>query len=360
VDELLSLEREWRAIETSDRVSFFQSWDWIGSLLESLPRIALPHVVRVYYGSRVIGVGLIGYGIERRRGVIRSRTLHLNETGVPAYDRVTLEHNGLATLEGFESIGVQAVIDEFARRGDWDEFHLRGLTVQSQGDWARAARAGQLWSSTRWEEPFYYIDLDQQRGTTYLEGLSANTRYQIRRAIKMYASRGALTLRYSSSVNEAHDWLQRLIELHQTYWRGKGYPGAFETPFTRRFHATVIQRGWSRGTVELAKVSAGESVVGYLYNFRKGSTLYSYQTGFIYEDDPKLKPGLVCHALAAEEALQRGLSKYDLLMGGSQYKKSLANAVGSMVWQVAQKQRLLIGLENRLLSARKRWRGLWT
>jgi CelD/BcsL family acetyltransferase involved in cellulose biosynthesis len=360
IQDIAALEREWRTIEQSDRISFFQTWDWIGSLLESLPVPGLPLVLRVLSKGRVVALGLLSRSADRRRKVIRTRTLHLNETGVPDYDCITFEHNGLLTEIGFEEIAIRAVLDYLITHGNWDELYLGGLASENFLHWSRAARATRLWSVTRWEKPNYCVDLDQVRnaGGVYLNSLSANTRYQIRRAKKIYATRGELRLRYAASVNEAHQWLQQLIRLHQDHWRAKEQPGAFATNYTNNFHTALIRRAWPRGAVEIAQVRAGESVLGYLYNFRKGNVLYNYQSAFAYEDDSKLKPGLVCHALAAESALERGLSKYDLLAGGGHYKQSLTNATGTMVWAVLQQKRLLIGIENGLRNARDRWRAL--
>jgi CelD/BcsL family acetyltransferase involved in cellulose biosynthesis len=359
IDSIDVLEREWRVIERSDHISFFQSWEWIGSLLDTLPDSLRPLVVRVTSAERLVALGLLARGRAHRRGVIRSRTLHLNETGVPEYDGITLEHNGLLTEPGFEESALHAVIEYLSRRNDWDELYVGGLVPGHHALWARAASACALWSVMRWDKPHHRIDLNAIRtaGATYLDGLGSNTRYQIRRARKLYGARGTLALRHASSLAEATAWLDQLVALHQAYWRAKGEPGAFASAQARAFHAALLKKAWPRGAVDIVRVTVGEDSLGYLYNFRKGGTLYNYQSGFVYEQDAKLKPGLVCHALAAEDALASGLGDYDLLAGGGHYKQSLANASGTMVWAVFQHKRLLIGIENLLRRAKERWKG---
>jgi hypothetical protein len=125
LDDFSSIEDEWRSLETSERVSFFVTWDWIGSLLEALPATAAVQVVRVRSAARTVAMALLAQGVERRRGVIRSRALYLNETGIPEYDAITLEHNGVVALGGLEHAAVQAVLAGLDRRDDWDEtiFH---------------------------------------------------------------------------------------------------------------------------------------------------------------------------------------------------------------------------------------------
>ena len=355
--DIAALQSKWCALEGTDQVSFFQSWDWIGSLLEALPQTALPQVLEVRSGERCVGLGLLGHASARRRKVIRTRTLHLNETGVADYDAITTEHNGLLAEPGFEQAVVDAAVHALGLREDWDELYLSGLLTDALAPWTRAAERSGLWQVLRGEHPHHAVDLTTIRGagTGYLDALSANTRYQIRRAMKRYATRGELVLQRASTIEECEVWFGELLRLHQAYWQSRGQPGAFASEPAQRFHAALRARAWPRGTFELARVTAGAQVLGYLYNFRKGTALQNYQSGFAYEADAKLKPGLVCHALAAEDALQRGLARYDLLAGGGHYKQSLANSTGNMVWAVLQKKRLLIGLENGLRQARDRW-----
>jgi len=355
-DDPADLERNWRALDASDQASFFQGWNWLGSLLESLPSKDRPSVIRVRAGEEVVGLGLLSLSTERRRLVVRSRVLHLNETGRPDYDRLTMEHNGMAAAPGCERAVREAVLDYLIARDDWDELRLDGFAADTFQCWADAARARGLRAVAAWSRPFYRVDLDRIRGEgqDYLRSLSANTRQQIRRSLKGLAAEPSL--HHAASCGEAHAWLQHLMDMHQAHWQAKGLPGAFATEHSRCFHAALVSRAWPSGGVEITTVRAGAAVIGHLYNFRKGRTLYNYQSAFLYGDDPKVKPGLVCHALAAQDALDRGLGVYDLLAGGGRYKQSLTNAEGTMVWGVLQRKRLMLGLEHALKMAWRRWR----
>jgi hypothetical protein len=301
---------------------------------------------------------LLWRGAQRRHRIVFSRTLHLNETGLEDFDRITLEHNGLATIRGFETTAVNAVLDYLKSDADWDELYLSGLPTANYKKWDHAARIRNLWVLKRFEKPFFYIDLEKIRasGKTYLESLSKNTRYQARRAMKSYSSCGTLRCEYATSAEEAHVWFGELTILHQAYWTLKGQPGAFSTEFARNFHAAVITRGWPRGTVKVVRLVAGMDILGYLYNFYLNGVLYNYQSGHISKENSKIKTGLVCHCLMVEDAVRRGFAAYDLLMGGGHFKSRLTNAAGGMVWSVIQQRRLTIGLENFLRISRDFWR----
>ena len=65
-----------------------------------------------------------------------------------------------------------------------------------------------------------------------------------------------------------------------------------------------------------------------------------------YEDDPKVKPGLVCHALCIQDHLQGQKSVYDFLAGDSRYKQSLAEETDTIVELLIRKRKPIFLLED--------------
>jgi CelD/BcsL family acetyltransferase involved in cellulose biosynthesis len=352
-----ALAQEWHALERASNASFFLRWAWLGTLLECVEGVAAPRVLRVHNGGELRGLALVWRSRQSRHGFVNSRTLHLNETGRPEFDRVTIEHNGVLSAAGDEAAVLRTAARFLAGQAGWDECFLSGLDDPVETALQEAAAAHTLWYRQRWAKSFHFIDLNpvRQAGGDYPESLSANTRYQLRRAMKGYAALGPLACQRASSTSEALAWFEDLARLHQVHWAARDEPGAFSSPFTRKFHTTLIQRAWPLGAVSLLRVTAGTELLGYVYNFEQGGTAYNYQSGHVAASSNKLKPGLVVHGLAVQEALQRGLGTYDLLMGGDHFKPSLCNATGRMNWSVLQQPRLVLRLENRLRMARDRW-----
>lgn len=348
-------ESRWRALEGS--ASFFTSWNWVGPLLGETPTEHRPAILSVLDGDQIVALMLLGRSIRRRRW-IRSRTLHINETGNPALDAVTLEHNDIVCSQAHRPQVTQAVMQWLARRPDWDELDVGALSPEAYRRWQLAGRECGLTTRELWTKDHHFVELAavRQQAGGFLALLSANTRQQIRRSMKHYAQRGELRMARAASEAEALAWLDGLAALHQPYWQAQGQPGAFGTDFQRRFHREVVMRGWPQGAVELVRVSAGDAVLGYAYNFSKDGVLCNYQTGLAYEQDQRLKPGLVCHALIAEDAAQRGLARYDMLMGGGHYKQRISNGSGSMTWCLIQQPRLALRAESLLRSAAQRLR----
>jgi hypothetical protein len=69
-----------------------------------------------------------------------------------------------------------------------------------------------------------------------------------------------------------------------------------------------------------------------LYNFVHDGRILNYQSGFLYEGDARLKPGLVSHVLSIEDSVARGERCYDFLAGPAGHKPHLANAEHAMKW----------------------------
>src|SRR6185295_8626016 len=119
-------------------------------------------------------------------------------------------------------------------------------------------------------------------GGDYLESLGKNTRYNIRRSLKEYRRLGEPTLEEAGSVTQALEYLEHLSALHQSYWRGKGLPGSFANGFFDTFHSRLVETRFDEGVIQLLRVSVGDVVIGYLYNFVYRGRVYNYQTGLNY------------------------------------------------------------------------------
>src|SRR5207253_11297034 len=133
---LTTLEGEWRTLETTACPSFFTSWHWIGTLLAALPAAQRPQLLRGVAQGRTVAMALLGAEVTRRRnGLVRSRGLYLNETGDPHFDALTIEHNGILTVAGFEAQAFDAVLAWFAGLSEEaDEFHFSGSSLRPTAD----------------------------------------------------------------------------------------------------------------------------------------------------------------------------------------------------------------------------------
>lgn len=110
----------------------------------------------------------------------------------------------------------------------------------------------------------------------------------------------------------------------------------------------MIETCHRHGGVELIRVTRGGTPIGYLYNLVHRRRVYSYQSGFLFEADPRLKPGLVSHCLCIEMHEREGDEVYDFMAGESRYKSNLGRPGPALHYVVLQRPTWQIRLENGL------------
>jgi hypothetical protein len=352
------LEREWRMLETVAAPSFFTSWWWIGTLLATVPASQHPSLLRGIIRGDTVALALLGSAAtSRRHGLVRSRSLYLNETGDPRFDALAIEHNGIIAVTEYEPVIYEAALGWFAGLGEEaDELHFSG----SMRRLPKKIVEGRGLGRSEITVPSYSVDLEllsPNNGELY-PVLSANARQQLRRAFRNFERHGLLHLTAATTTEEALEFFASLKALHCASWERRGKPHAFNHPFFEPFHRRLIECCFVDGGTQLLRASAGDRIIGYLYNFRLGSRVYAYQSGFA-EPARGERPGAVTHALAIRHAFQSEARIYDFMAGRNRLKESFATHCEPMLWQVFQQPRLAFRLEHlarrlKYGSARKR------
>ncbi|WP_157618974.1 GNAT family N-acetyltransferase [Skermanella stibiiresistens] len=327
----------WRDLEGRAAGSFFLSWLWIGCWLDNLPATTRPHLLIARRRGHVVGLAILCRRVVWRRRVIRTPTWLLHETGDAAIDNLTIEYNGiLADRTDADGVAV-ACLTWLARNptalGDLafgglaprDETLVRAVAADL-GFRCRVVRS----------DTAHHVDLDKLRGQggDYRAGLGRSTRAGVNRALRLYQERGGIDFQVAGNVDQALRFFDGLEILHRRTWAARGQSGAFACPVFGSFHRTLIRQGMASGAVRLCRVSAGGEPFGYLYNFVWRGAVLNYQSGFAYEDDNRMKPGLVSHVLAIEDSLARGEAVYDFMAGAAGHKEHLSNASAPMSWLV--------------------------
>ena len=78
------------------------------------------------------------------------------------------------------------------------------------------------------------------------------------------------------------------------------------------------------------------------------------KTGFRYESDPRLKPGLVSHCLCINRHLDDGSDVYDFMAGDARYKANLGEPGPDMIYLLAERPTWPLQLESALHGAKRR------
>jgi CelD/BcsL family acetyltransferase involved in cellulose biosynthesis len=339
----------WLDLERRAAPHVFLSWDWIGCWIREAGLRPVVIIGRTDETHVLLGV-LIP---DRRRDVlpIALRGLHLHMTGDPRQDVITTEYNGFLVDRDhagrLEREAIAFLLSGIVVGGHrCDELHLKNVVAENQ----KCLVPGHVTCRVVQRKPSWSVDLSAIRATerSYPDHLSTNTRHQIRRSMRLYEQRGPLMARPAASAAQALCFLDELKRLHQRYWTGRGQPGGFSFPFFEAFQQRLVQTGLPHGTIEIVQVSAGSFVIGYVYNLIYRGHVYAYQSGFQYEADPRLKPGLVSHSLCIARHLDADSLVYDFLAGDHRYKASLGRRGPDMIYLLLGRPTLPLRLENAL------------
>ncbi|MDE2007461.1 MAG: GNAT family N-acetyltransferase [Rhodospirillales bacterium] len=348
-----ALEPLWRDLESRAEARFFLSWDWIGAWLAELG--TAPPVLTGEAEGRIVLLAIPVPFHRVEAGLIRVHGLRLHSTGRRDEDAIAIEYNGFLTDRAWEGRAERAAIVFLlgpARIGGRrrDEVHILAASADRQ---VALVPPGML-LQVPGRKPSWRVDLAAVRaaGGDYLGTLRPNTRQQIRRAMRLYAARGALTATRAASAAEARDYLDTMAELHQAQWTARGEPGGFSFPFFVRFQRRLAESGVPAGRVELLRVAAGERPIGYLMNLIDGGHVMAFVSGFVFEDDPRLKPGLVCHALAIARHAAEGAACYDFLAGAYRYKENLGRPGPEFAYLLIQRPTPMTRFEHALRRLR--------
>ena len=350
-----ALRKAWTRLEARAEITFYLSWSWIGAWIGEA---GLPDWVLVGRAEgEIVALGLLRRALRRRHGFVRSRSIFLNETGDPEKDVIFIEYNGLLTDHRFGRLEVQALAFLRAQQrtiGRFDEVQLGGFVEEAHD----AVRKAGFRTQVHALKTTAFVDLAAIRagGGEYLARVSANTRSQIRRALKIYQTRGPLLLERARSSDEALAFFEDMGVLHERRWRQRDTGGAWRFPFLVAFHRRVIETSFPEGGIDIVRVTCGGEPIGYIHCLVRSGWYGSYLSGFAYEEDNKVKPGLVSFYLYIEHLLKTDAQVLDFLAGDHRYKTSLGQPGPNMYWFRVQEKRPQLLLEDALRWAKQRLR----
>ncbi len=340
LSDLDAIERLWKQVLATGEASFFLSWEWLSTWLETLPRSEKVDLVVGYIGHEPVLVYFLGRRNINRKGIFRYRLASLNSTGSEYLDELTIEYNGVLIAPQLQIDIIQEISSNAV--DDWDELYLPGLadTLCREVDLLKEAGEQDFIVEIESENNSYYVELEKVRAAemNYAGLLSSNRRQQIRRSIREYSKTGEIQTHVAKTSGEALNMLDALAELHQREWTQRGREGSFANQYFYDFHKRLIEKHFDQGIVQLIHVYSDQGTIGYLYNFIHGNNVLFYQCGFNYMESNHARPGLISHYFAVLMNAKQGHGIYDFLAGDSQYKKSLATNNRRMLWVILKKR----------------------
>jgi len=334
------LQQQWLFIEKGQNLPFFLTWSWISCWLETYTPDVV--IVSARHQNQIVAIGLFTCSTQVRHGFVKSLQYRLHQMGDPLLDQIWMEYNDFICIDEYRVDAVNASIQGLQKSDhNWDEIILSMISKSRASDVQEAISGSHLLLTN----PCYSKDLESIQGENeqYLATLKPNTRYQIRRSIRLYQQlHGEIDYTLAQSTEEALALFYEAGKYHVLRWSDSG----FNNKQFMLFHENIIKKSFEKKSVDLMRVTSGDTTIAILYFHIVGKDVYFYLQGINYESDKKLKPGLVAHALATQYYLDKGMRKYDYMGGYSQYKCQLSNFAENLVTLCIQKPSLIFSMEN--------------
>ncbi len=151
-----------------------------------------------------------------------------------------------------------------------------------------------------------------------LATLSKKDRHELRRKLRRLESAGAVSFGYANAP-EIDAVLDRFVAWHRA---AAGEKGTFLGPSREAFFRALARAGAAAGWFRLGALRLDGRPIAALFAIEHEGTLAAYNSA-VAPDAAPLSPGILLHAHAMRDAIERGLRVYDLLRGDEPYKYDL-------------------------------------
>lgn len=318
--------RTWRRLYSqADEPPFYLSPAWVIAWIKGRPRGSKVFQLIIEEAGEPILMTAFGQSNNRYSTLFGSNPAHCMEYGLPAHDAIYIEFNDFLThrqhhggqlkrIAARALLTNQTVADRLVFRNARQSFCNSIIAIAEEN-----GRHHEVINSL----PTFQSNLLHARdsGKTLLDGLRASVRSAIKRSIRLYRQRGELRLVIEDGSQDYRQSFDLIKDLHAKTWATRGSAGVYSNPLFLSFHNRLFAE--APEVLSLCTVFAGDQLIGGLHNFVHNDRVLSYQSGFQYEPDNRLKPGLISHALAAQHYMDAGYAVYDFLAGEARYKREL-------------------------------------
>ena len=150
----------------------------------------------------------------------------------------------------------------------------------------------------------------------YLKMLSKKDRHEMRRKRRKAEQEQEIAFRSITDHSQVMDILPHFLTLFRKSAKTKN---DFLTPERECFFQSVAEEFSRRGWLEIFSLSFDSREVAYLFCFHYNGTRYLYNAAYDL-DYSSLSPGIVIITYCLEDAISRGINRFDFLRGDETYK----------------------------------------
>lgn len=287
--------------------NFFLSYEWISNWL--LCAENKPELMQFAINGNIIGFVFVGSAKTKLGSVF-----YLNQCGNKEDDQIWIEYNDVICIQDHQSCRL-ALLNHLAHKHN--SFQFVGInTIAEHWDIGRWS----IWSSEATKG--FSVQLNDEPSDAHF---SKNTKSQISRSNSFIEKEYGNIETHWLNKSDIETTLQEMAKSHINQWGNHDYGSGFTNKRFVDFHKQLLLQGMGDFS-HIAKFTAGDHKLGYLYFFTREQKVYFYLSAINYQNkNNKYKPGLVMHKLALAHFQSLGYTEYDFLAGQARYKTSLSN-----------------------------------
>ncbi|MBW2221258.1 MAG: GNAT family N-acetyltransferase [Deltaproteobacteria bacterium] len=150
----------------------------------------------------------------------------------------------------------------------------------------------------------------------YLKRLTPKNRHEIRRKMRRVEGRAKTTF---EKIDHPSKVMQKMPHFMKLFRKSAEKKNHFLNELREKFFMALADEFSRMGWLEIFTLSFDEMEVAYLFCFNYQDTLYLYNSAY----DPtfyNFSPGIVTITYCLEDAINRGIKRFDFLRGNESYK----------------------------------------
>lgn len=216
---------------------------------------------------------------------------------------------------------VDALVRFFAEDfRNWDVIHLQQIpeTSSSIGMLRHCARKWGL-SFECWEQTVCpYIPINEELGRG-MEKRDGSFRKEIRKQVRRLQDMGKVSFSRSITHENIDDLIETAAFVDEKSHKFPEGKTLFTSPITREFLRDVAKSFSKRKWLDFATLELNEVPIAYEYHFRYKERNFAY-SGSYDQTYATFAPGTGIMYRLIQDSIDLGLTEYDLLQGGHEYK----------------------------------------
>lgn len=332
-DEFKQLALEWnQLLRASGANSIFLTWEWLYCWWNIFKNDSTKLLIVLVRDTDGVILCLAPLMIEKTNlfKVIPVTTIRFLGTGEREQDEISTEYlDFIITEKANSKVIINNILNDLIEKNR-DVDYLMFENISDTSLLLENIKKTQIAGVTKHVQmsgESHYIELEKD-WDAFLSKLSTSQRYRVRRTLKEFKKQEDFLFEIASNKDQLKEAFSQLTKLHQKRWNSKGYDGVFSSNYFCQFHTDLMEMLVDKGNLMLAKLIINDEACAVIYNFNYDGVISFYQSGIDTNlENNRLRPGLAIHALAIEFAIKTGASRYDFLMGGSNYKGQWTKAV---------------------------------